>query len=208
MGKYDLAIEQYQRLLVMKPQSAQFSIALGLAYRSRGDLPSAIATFQKAQMLAPRESLVADYLGETLAHAGRIPEAIDTYRHSLELRADNLAVMNNLAVLITDSGGNLEEAMKLAQVAMQKAPAQPDFADTLGWIYFKKNWNDSALQVFRGLTHKYPGNANYRYHFGMALLQKGDRRTAKTELQTALSKNPSPEVRQNIEAALAKIGQV
>jgi tetratricopeptide (TPR) repeat protein len=208
LGKYDLAIEQYKRLLVTKPQSVQLSIALGLAYRSKGDLPSAIATFQKARALAPRESLVADYLGETLASAGQIPEAIEVYRRSLELQPDNLAVMNNLAVLITDSGGNLDEAMKLAQVAMQKVPTQPDFADTLGWIYVKKNWNDSALQVFQGLTQKFPGNANYHYHFGMALLQKGDRRTAKTELQTALSMNPSPDVRQNIEAALARIGEV
>src|SRR5207248_871255 len=114
------------------------------------------------------------------------------------------SVMNNLAFVIVDSGGNLDEALSLAQKALQKWPQQPNLVDTLGWIYFKKNLNDSALQVFRGLALKYPDNANFHYHFGMALLQKGDKETARTELKSGLSKKPSAETRQNIETALAR----
>ena len=94
----------------------------------------------------------------------------------------------------------------MAQKAVQLDNKQPRFADTLGWVYLKKNLPDSAVQAFRGLTEKYPDDPVFHYHFGMALLQKGDKATAKVELQNALTKKPSDEVRQNVQAALAKIG--
>jgi predicted Zn-dependent protease len=66
--------------------------------------------------------------------------------------------------------------------------------------------NDSAIQVFRALTQDYPDNPVFHYHFGMVLLQKGDKATAKTELKNALTKKPSDEMRGHIELALAKTG--
>ena len=40
----------------------------------------------------------------------------------------------------------------------------------------------------------------------MVLLKKGDKATAKTELQNALAKKPSDEVRHDVEQELSKIG--
>jgi len=62
------------------------------------------------------------------------------------------------------------------------------------------------VQVFRGLTREHQENPTFHYHLGLALIQKGDRATAKAELNTALSQKPSPKVRGDIQAALAKIG--
>jgi predicted Zn-dependent protease len=83
---------------------------------------------------------------------------------------------------------------------------QSSYTDTLGWIYFKKNLTDSAIQVFRGLTESHPDNPTYHYHFGMALIKQGDKTTAKAELKTALSQKPADEQRRNIESALAQLG--
>jgi Flp pilus assembly protein TadD len=73
-------------------------------------------------------------------------------------------------------------------------------------VYLKRNLNDSAIQVFRVLTQKYPNDPTFHYHFGLALLQQGDRATARTELKTALTRKPSQEVKRNIESVLAKAG--
>ncbi|MBE7541610.1 MAG: CPBP family intramembrane metalloprotease [Solibacteraceae bacterium] len=64
-------------------------------------------------------------------------------------------------------------------------------ADTLGWIYIRKNLSDNAIRIFRELTAKHRDNPVYHYHLGMALYQKGDRGGAKQSLQTALSLRPA-----------------
>ena len=43
----------------------------------------------------------------------------------------------------------------------------------LGWIYIKKNLSDSAISIFRDLVRDKPERSIYRYHFAMALHQKG-----------------------------------
>jgi Flp pilus assembly protein TadD len=96
--------------------------------------------------------------------------------------------------------------MKFAQKATQLDARQPVYTDTLGWVYLKKNLNESAIQVFRILTQKYPDDPTFHYHFGLALLQQGDKATARAELKTALARKPSEEVRRNIETVLARAG--
>ena len=205
-GKYDVAIAEYQHLVAENPNSPQIYLALGNAYRQKDDLANAVSSFQKAEALAPKDTLPLMALGESLAGAGQKPLALETYRRALQMKPDSATILNATAYLIAETGGSLDEALKLAQKAVASDAQQPNFSDTLGWIYFKKDLNDSAVQVFRTLTSKNPENATFHYHFGMALLKKGDKKTAESELKTALSKKPSGEVRREIETALGKIG--
>jgi hypothetical protein len=65
--------------------------------------------------------------------------------------------------------------------------------------------DDSAMQVFTGLTQRFPDNPVFRYHYALTLTQKGQKAKAKTELEVALSKSPSDELRKNIQTSLAKV---
>ena len=39
--------------------------------------------------------------------------------------------------------------MTLAERAKQQVPNSPDVSDTLGYVYYQKNLNTEALQIFR-----------------------------------------------------------
>jgi predicted Zn-dependent protease len=69
----------------------------------------------------------------------------------------------------------------------------------------KKGLRDSALQVFGNLVKKYPNYPTFRYHLGMALLEKGDKKGAKKELETSLAAHPSTHDETRIKALLGKI---
>jgi predicted Zn-dependent protease len=89
--------------------------------------------------------------------------------------------------------------------ALRKTPRQPDFEDTLGLIYLKKNFVEAALQLFKTLANNYPGNALFRCHYGLALFQSGQKDDAKTRLEAALSLNRAEDVRKGIETTLARM---
>jgi predicted Zn-dependent protease len=114
--------------------------------------------------------------------------------------------MNNLAFLLSNTGGDLDEAIKLAQRAVQKFPAQPNFADTMGYVYLKKGMRDSAVQTFTNLVQKYPKVPLFRYHLGMALVETGDKVRARKELETALANHPSQDEAAKIRELVSKIG--
>ena len=138
--------------------------------------------------------------------SGKEVEALTNLRKQLAIDPQNTIAMNNLAFMLADTSTDLDQALTLAQAAQRKAPNNPGVTDSLGWVYAKKGLNDSAIQIFSGLVRKYPDEPSFRYHLGIALLQKGQTAEAKSELVISLSKSPPKDIADKIKQILAKLG--
>jgi Flp pilus assembly protein TadD len=203
--RFDEAIANYRRVLEKDPKSVDLHIQIGETYRFKGDVASAVSYFRKATQLSPNDPRAYLPLGVLLDTLGQRAEAKTIYQQILKLQPDQPIALNNLAFLMAESGEDLDQALSLAQRARQKLPQDPNVADTLGWIYIKKNLSDNAIEIFRELVGKLPHTSTYRFHLGMALYQKGDRFSARKELQTALQSKPAPEEAARIKELLAKL---
>lgn len=203
--KYDLAIAEYGKLINKDAKNFDVQIRLAEAHRLKGDVPSAVTEFKKARELNPNDATALVHLALIYEGAGKSNEARPYYEQILKLQPDNVIALNNLAFLMAESGGDLDQALTMAQRAKAKAPHEPNVADTLGWIYIKKNLSDSAIPIFRELVAKHGDNAMFHYHLGMALLQKGDKGGAKRSLETALRNNPSPNDIAKIKELISRI---
>ncbi len=204
-GHYDIAVGYLQRLIASDPKSGKLRRRLAEVYELKGDHSNEIACYRQASELAPDDIAVAVSLAEALARAGRTIEARTQFRSVVKTHPENAPALNNAAYFLADTGGDLDEALRLAQQALEKFPGQPGFSDTVGYIYLKKGLNDSAVQTFSNLARKYPMFAGFRYHLGLALYVKGDSAAARKELQAALAGHPSPEDQLRIQELLQKI---
>ena len=110
---------------------------------------------------------------------GRREQAKPIYEQILKIEPDHPVALNNLAYIKAEEGVDLDEALTMAQRARQKLPNSAYIKDTLGWIYIKKNLSADAVLVFKDLVQEEPANPQFHYHYGMALLQKGDKPMAK-----------------------------
>ena len=82
------------------------------------------------------------------------------YRAALEINPQFAPAANNLAYLLSSREGDIDEALKFAQVAKEKLPDDPSVMDTLGWIYYKKGLYGNAVQEFSDSLEKLPENRN------------------------------------------------
>ena len=208
-GKYDFAIQTYQRILGLTDKSVkagEIYLRIGEVYRRKGDANGAIQALQKARETLPDNPQLLATLGLVLDGAGRKPEAKQFYEATLKVQPDNAIVLNNLAYLLAETGGDLNDALTKAQHAKQIRADLPEISDTLGWIYLKKGLADNAIDVFKELVAKEPHHATYRFHLGMAYSQKGDRTKAMEQLKEALKFNPISDEKDKIQALIAKLG--
>jgi tetratricopeptide (TPR) repeat protein len=209
-GNFDMGIAQFQKVLETLDKNSkargQVYLRIGETYRRKGDLGGAVAALYKAKEALPENSIVAGTLAQALDTAGRKPEAVQAWEQAVKLDPRNAVALNNLAFLMAESGGDLDQALTYAQRAEQMMPAMNEVSDTLGWIYLKKNLSDNAMDIFQRLVTRAPDNSTYRYHLGMALSQKGDRPRAIKELQQALHNNPSKEEEGKIRDLIGKLG--
>ncbi len=208
-GQLDAALTGYQSLLEKSKQNprdlAQIHASMGELYVQKGDLPAAISSLDSARKLQPRSIPLLNFLAEVDARAGRTKEAQDAYRAVLAVDPNNPQALNNLAFAIAETGTNLDEALTMANKAKQQLPNVNQVSDTLGWIYIKKHMADSATDVFSALVAKAPENPTYRYHYCLALYEKGDKAGAQRECSSALSRNPGTKEADQVRQLMAKL---
>jgi tetratricopeptide (TPR) repeat protein len=208
-GKFDFAVQTYNRILAQMDKSAKpgdIYLRIGETYRRKGDSNSAIQALQKARETLPNNIFVLSTLALVLDGASRKPEAKQFYEASLKLDPDNAIVLNNLAFLLAETGGDLNDALTKAQRAKQFKPDISEISDTLGWIYLKKGLSDQAIDAFKQLVAKEPNHATYRFHLGMAYSQKGDRTKAIEQLKEALKFNPAKDEKDKIQQLITRLG--
>jgi tetratricopeptide (TPR) repeat protein len=207
-GKYGLAADQYEFIIKARPEAGDVYLRLGQTLAMKGDEKGALRTFEKAQQLRPNDPAAYVQVALLLERTGQRDKARPVYEQILRMKPDHPIALNNLAYLMAESGNTaeLDQALALAQQARQKLPDNPDVADTLGWIYIKKNLSDNAVDLLSNLVAKNPGVSIYHYHLAMALYQRGDKQQAKKELRAAMERKPSAEQAAKIKELLSKIG--
>lgn len=209
IGKFDDAVADYQATVDKMGKDskarARIYVRLGESYRRKGDLASAIQAFQKARELLPDDVQVLAELALVLDAAQRWSDAMKVYEAAIRLAPNDAVSLNNDAFLIAEHGGDLDQALTRAQRATQLLPKYAEVADTLGWIYLKKNLSDQAIEIFKRNVAQQPNSSTYRYHLGMAWYQKGDKAQAHQALVEALKYTPSTYEKQKIQELMAKL---
>lgn len=110
--------------------------------------------------------------------------AVKHYESVLKQSPDLPAALNNLSFILADELNRAEEALPYAQRAHQLAPDQADFADTLGWVYYKLGKSDAAEAAMLDARRLAPDNLAIRYHLGLVYIQRGQKAEARRELET------------------------
>ena len=202
--QWDSAVAILQAV-VLQDATSDNLLHLAETYRRMGDLNRAMDTFRRAVDTDPKNVEAVLQLALLLDGTGRSDQAIPLYERVLQLQPDHVVALNNLAFAKAEQGKDLDSALTMAQFAHEKQPDSGDIADTLGWIYIKKNLGRDAVALYRDVTTKHPENWAFHYHFGMALLQTGDTAGAARELSDALRNSPSRYEQNKIDTLLRTI---
>ena len=168
-GKLDLARQQYEWVRSADPSSVNVYESLGALYQMQGKTKEALQSYIKASQLAPNDSRILGSIAILQSNAGATKDAIATLEKLLARDPNNPSAMNNLAYNLAESGTDLDRALRLAENAVRAAPDNPAFMDTLGWVYAKRGFDQSAIQVFRVLVKKYPKEPAYKSHLDSVL---------------------------------------
>jgi Tfp pilus assembly protein PilF len=136
-----------------------------------GENQKAIAELETALKLDPKSVAGHTMLG-SLHEINKDPtRAQSQYREALKLDPQTAVAANNLAWILAESGGNLDEALALARIAKDKLPNSPTVLDTMGWVYYKKGAYASASDLFTNAVAKDPKSPVYHYHLGLSYFQ-------------------------------------
>jgi tetratricopeptide (TPR) repeat protein len=146
--QFDKAIQEYSEAVRLSPGAPEAQLALGVAYRMKGDLDRAQQAFEAAPTTAEGQRLLADLYADQKLYA----EATQHYKEALQIEPNNAESHNNLAWLYTtcedpkwrDLHAALEHASRAVELTHWK---EAEFIDTLAEANYASGNYREAVRV-------------------------------------------------------------
>jgi tetratricopeptide (TPR) repeat protein len=181
-----------RKLIEIDHTNFQAYLMLGQLYHTQRRRGEAIGTYEAILKDQPDSVPVNTIVGILQEAEGNHSEARKRYERVLQIDPQAAVAANNLAYIYAERGGNLDLALQLAQTAKQRMPDSPQVADTLGWIYLKKEMASLAIPQLEQATQGLPNNPLMFYHLGVALAKAGEIEKGRRALERALSLHLEP----------------
>jgi len=136
---------------------------------------------------------------------GNVEDTIAQLSKVIEQDRNHVQALNYLAFTYAELGRNLEEAMGLAQRAIELQPGDGYIMDTLGWIFFKKGDNESAIKYLEAAYSAKNDEAIIAEHLGDAYLRHQMWQKAQKMYQRAAAMDVDSNQLKKIEKKIANI---
>ena len=186
----DKAEIAFKKSLELNEQLEASYMNLAALYQRTNRMDEAIKEYEQLLEKNPKAVSAHMVLGIMAQQGKDNTKAKSHYRKILDVEPKFAPAGNNLAWLIMEEGGSLDEALTLAENARAQQSDNPAIADTLGWIYYQKQGYLKAVSLLKEAVEKLPESAEVKYHLGMALFKKGDETQAKKVLEEAFTLSP------------------
>jgi Flp pilus assembly protein TadD len=135
-AQWDKALAEYAFAAKLRPDSAPARVNSALVYNRLGRNADAESTLRKAISIEPANAAAHLNLGLLLAEMGRLPQAETALRQAVKLDAANATAAYDLAVIV--SKDRLDEAIALCRRAVNAAPGESKYSETLAYFLARK----------------------------------------------------------------------
>jgi serine/threonine-protein kinase len=153
LGKNDLALQEFQKVLDINPRDADALMGMAGVYEHTGHIADAEANYQRAIALRPDYWDGYHALGEFYDRQKRVQDSLAQYRRVIELTPDNPEAYSDLAVEYMELKDSHSYAAAEAslQKSIQLAPNYQAYAN-LGWLYMEqKRYSEAAPAIRKAL---------------------------------------------------------
>jgi tetratricopeptide (TPR) repeat protein len=175
-----------QKAVAVQPDSPVPYFMLARLQLSNQEPTKAIANLESSLGKNPKSVETMMLLGIVHEQLKNFPAARDIYEKLLTVNARFGPAYNNLAYLFSEHLGQLDRALEMAQKARELLPLEPNVADTLGWILYRKGQYTNALPLLQESADRLSTTAEVHYHLGMTQYMLGEEAGARLALRRAL----------------------
>ena len=180
----------FKRGVELDPNDISGYRQLAEFYAGTGRTRETIEIYERALQVEPDQPQIHHFLGVLYEYGGQRELAIQHYEDAIEWAPNQAQSKNNLAYMYAEEGENLDRALDLAQAAKALMPDDPNAADTLGWVLYRRGVPSAAIAYLKeaeaGIS---PDDANLglvRHHLALAYEASGNEERALETAELAL----------------------
>jgi len=181
------AINSFNQIVTIAPDLFSAHLALGQTYSQINDNEKALKAFNKAIEINPSYGPAYVALGDVYFQTKDEEKAIQSYRKVVELNIKSPDAYQRLALILAGQPKSHDEALKMAQKAIELAPQNPFSLDALGWVYVQRGELKKGIEKLKEASSLLPQDPVILYHLGVGYYKNNNPKDAKNALQSSLN---------------------
>jgi len=169
-----------EAILALSPHSDRFyqnftvQYLLGTAYYQFKDYGNATIHLAQALSIYPQSRNTKHNLALIYDSTGSWDESDKLYMELINTDSTDAQAFNNYAYSLVEREQDFEFALELAQNAIRLEPKSAAYLDTIGWIYFKMDRFEEAMQYIRESLSIDSGNTTIQEHLDKIIKLKAE----------------------------------
>jgi tetratricopeptide (TPR) repeat protein len=146
-------------------------LSIASLYLQAGRGKEAVVAARKLLELAPPDQpqLITQalvILSSSQERAGDKKGAEESLRRILSRTPNDATALNNLGYFLTERNERLPEALDMIKRAVKAEPTNPNYLDSLGWVYFKLGQLDEAERHLNDAARRNTRSSTVQEHLG------------------------------------------
>ena len=187
--EYAKALEYLDALLKFNPKFVPAYLDRGDIHMISGEHEKAIHEYESALKVDSKFSPAYVKIGMVRQIRKQPKEAQEAYRMAIKLNPNEIFAYNNLACVLVENQGDMGEALKSAQKAVELAPGVSQFWDTLGWVERASGDTAKAVTSLEKAVSLPNPTAETYYHLGVVYTEIGKKSEATGAFKKAVEGN-------------------
>ena len=159
MGRYDQAVDHYDRYLQLDDRSTRVLYKVALAYVRQGQADRGIEPLRRAIGLDDRFAEAHYLLGLVLRDRGNNDQALTELRRAIALDAALIPAREELADLSLSRGGRVREAVDQLEAIAALEPSRPERVVDVAYALARNGQREAALLTLNRAAERHPGSS-------------------------------------------------
>ncbi len=165
LNKFDLALDAYQKALLINPESPEVLNNLGNALKEQGNLQKATEVYKKALVLKPNSADICYNLGTILEDQGFSEIALELFERALINKPDFAEAYNSIGNALRVKG-DLVASISNFEKALQIRPQFAEASNNLGVAFQKCGRLTEAVKMYNQAIDIRPDLVEAFYNLG------------------------------------------
>ena len=188
--EYDKSKALYEEILKINPKSSNIYGNLGVIYKIKGDINTAIKCYIEAIKLNPKNLLVYNNLGNAFKEIKNYKMALQVYMDALKINPKDFNMFNNLGIVF-ELIGDSNKAIEAYKQAVKINPNYAKAINNIGVVLYKQKRYKESAQIFEIALQSDPNYNEVYSNKGAAYNKAKDYDKAKESLEMAIKKMPN-----------------
>lgn len=206
-GDHRAAAEAFDHAVALDPRFSAAMVLGAEARQASGDIKAALAQIDQAAKTDPGSAQVRFKQGMLHHVAGDNAGAYAGYLAAVKAAPRHALAYNNAAALAASRKERLDEALIWARKAIEIAPAENAFQDTLAAVHRARGERKEAIRILQRIAISEHPPADSLYRLGILLQENGQNKDAVLAFRHALQIDPAFAEARDSRARISQLDQ-